>query len=126
LREPVKARVRTDAGFGLAVFAASAAEENFFIDAPDPGGTRGVTNRAPARGPFKKLPNFRAAGSRLHRLVGRRENRDATSHRQAAESDQKDEAEKDSKKENLDPGFAGAHGEKEPGRETERDQKCDD
>jgi hypothetical protein len=126
LREPVKARVRADAGFGLTVLAARAAEENFFIDAPDLGGTSLLTNRTPARGAFKNLLDSRAAGTRLHRSVSRRENCDTTSHRQTAESDQKDETEKDSKKDNLDAGFTGAHGKEKPGRETERDQKHDD
>jgi hypothetical protein len=58
--------------------------------------------------------------------VGRRENGDATGHGQAAKSDQKDEAEKDSKKENLDAGFTGSHGKEKPRRETERDEKGDD
>jgi hypothetical protein len=126
LREPVKTRVRTNAGFGFTVLAASAAEENLFIDAPDLGGTSRLTNRTPARGALKELPDSRAAGSRLHRSVSRRENCDTTSHRQAAESDQKDETEKDAKKENLDGGFTGTHGKKKPRRETERDQEYDD
>jgi hypothetical protein len=58
--------------------------------------------------------------------VGRRENGDATGHGQAAKSDQKDEAEKNSKKENLNAGFARAHGKEKPRRETERDEKSDD
>jgi hypothetical protein len=58
--------------------------------------------------------------------VGGRENCDATRHRQAAKSDQKDEAEKNSKKDNLDTRFARPHGEEKPSGETEGDEKCDD
>jgi len=55
--------------------------------------------------------------------VASRQHCDATGHRQPAQGDEEDDAEKNSEKENLDAGLTGAHGEKKSGRETKRDNE---
>jgi hypothetical protein len=57
--------------------------------------------------------------------VAASQQRDTSGERQPAQGDEKNAAEKNSEKENLEAGLACAHREKKSGRETKRDDESD-